>query len=66
MHYYYHFVFSGHTLQHMASEFPYQGSNTHPLPLESAVLTTPLPGKSPTISHGNYTVFQLSILIAIE
>lgn len=66
MHYYYHFLFSGHTLQHAASEFPYEGSSTHSLPLESAVLTTPLPGKSLTISHGNHTVFQMSIFIAIE
>ena len=67
MHYHYHFLFSGHTLQHVAIEFSYQGSNTHPPAFEAYSLNHPttrevlLP-----FSHGNYTIFQLNIFIVIE
>ena len=39
--------FFGHTMHHVRSQFPDQGSNPSPLPWKLWVLTTGLPGKSP-------------------
>ena len=40
------FFFFGHTTRHAGSQFPYQGSNLHPLQGKHRVLTTGPPGKS--------------------